>query len=71
MSNSEPLLSPTLVVVCVVMALAAGLVSRYLLRSTLFEVPGAGARAAFQLAAESTVLDRLSTVRRLARPWKG
>ncbi len=56
MSNSEPLLSPTLVIVCVVMVLAAGLVSRYLLRGPLFAVPGAGARAAIQLAAVATVL---------------
>lgn len=60
MSNSEPLLSPTLVIVCVVMVLAAGLVSRYLLRGPLFAVPGAGARAAIQLAAVATVLGAAS-----------
>ncbi|HYO03731.1 MAG TPA: ABC transporter permease [Mycobacterium sp.] len=49
-------MSPTLVIVCVVMVLAAGLVSRYLLRGPLFAVPGAGARAAIQLAAVATVL---------------
>lgn len=56
MSNSEPLLSPTLVIVCVVMAAAAGVVSRYVLRGSLWAVPTAGARAAIQLAAVATVL---------------
>ena len=56
MSNSEPLLSPTLVVVCVVMALAAGLVCRVFLRGSPWTVPSAGVRAAVQLAAVATVL---------------
>ena len=55
-NTSEPLLSPTLVVVCVAMALAAGLVSRYLLKGSLLAVPGAAARAALQLAAVAMVL---------------
>jgi putative ABC transport system permease protein len=54
--TSEPLLSPMLIIVCVVMALAAGLVSRYFLRGSLLGVLGAGARAAVQLAAVATVL---------------
>jgi len=56
MSNFEPLLSPTLVVVCVVMAVAAGLVSRFLLRGSLWVVPSAAVRAAVQLAAVALVL---------------
>ncbi|MBJ7340389.1 ABC transporter permease [Mycolicibacterium sp.] len=56
MHTAEPLLNPTLVIVCVVMALTAGLVSRYLLRGPLLAVPGAAARAAVQLAAVATVL---------------
>jgi putative ABC transport system permease protein len=55
-SNAEPLLSPTLVVVCVVMAVAAGLISRFLLRGSLSSVPSAALRAAIQLAAVATVL---------------
>jgi putative ABC transport system permease protein len=55
-SDSEPLLSPTLIVVCVVMAAAAGLVSRFLLRGSPWPVPAAAARAAVQLAAVATVL---------------
>lgn len=56
MSNSEPLLGPGLVVVCVVMAVAAGLVSKFVLRGSLWPVPGAAVRAAVQLAAVATVL---------------
>jgi putative ABC transport system permease protein len=55
-SNSEPLLMPTLVIVCVVMAVAAGLVSRLFLRGSLWPAPTAGMRAAVQLAAVATVL---------------
>jgi UDP-glucose/iron transport system permease protein len=55
-SNSEPLLSPTLVVVCVVMAVAAGLVSRFSLRGSVWPAPMAAIRAAVQLAAIATVL---------------
>ena len=56
MTNAEPLLSTTLVVVCVVMAVAAGLVSRFLLRGSVWSVPSAAVRAAVQLAAVATVL---------------
>ena len=56
MSNSEPVLGTSLVVVCVVMALAAGLVSRFLLRGSPWPVPSAAVRAAVQLAAVATVL---------------
>jgi putative ABC transport system permease protein len=55
-NNSEPLLSPTLVIVCVVMAVAAGLVSRFCLRGSPWTAPSAGARAAIQLAAVAGVL---------------
>lgn len=56
MSNSEPLLTPTLVIVCVVMAVAAGLVSRFCLRGSVWPAPIAAVRAALQLAAVATVL---------------
>jgi putative ABC transport system permease protein len=56
MSNSEPMLGVALVVVCVVMAVAAGVISRVFLRSSPWIVPRAGARAAIQLAAVATVL---------------
>lgn len=56
MSNSEPILGVPLVVVCVVMALAAGVISRVYLRTSPWVVPRAGARAALQLAAVATVL---------------
>jgi putative ABC transport system permease protein len=45
-----------LVIVCVVMAVAAGVVSRVFLRSSWWSVPSAGVRAAVQLAAVATVL---------------
>jgi putative ABC transport system permease protein len=45
-----------LVVVCVVMAVAAGVISRVFLRSSPWIVPRAGARAAIQLAVVATVL---------------
>ena len=61
MHNTEPLLSPTLVIVCVAMALAAGLVSRYLLQGSLLAVPSAAVRAAVQLAAVATVLTAAMT----------
>ncbi|MDT5065629.1 MAG: UDP-glucose/iron transport system permease protein [Mycobacterium sp.] len=56
MSASEPLLTPTLVIVCVVMAIAAGLVSKWFLRGSLWPAPTAAVRAAVQLAAVATVL---------------
>jgi putative ABC transport system permease protein len=55
-SNSEPLLGPSLIVVCVVMAVAAGLVSKFFLRGSPWPVPGAAVRAAVQLAAVASVL---------------
>ncbi|MCV7227782.1 ABC transporter permease [Mycolicibacterium komossense] len=55
-SNSEPVLGVPLVVVCVVMAIAAGVLSRVFLRSSPWIVPRAGARAALQLAAVAMVL---------------
>jgi putative ABC transport system permease protein len=55
-SNAEPLLSPALVVVCVIMAIAAGLVCRFALRTSPWTVPVAGVRAAIQLAAVALVL---------------
>ncbi len=45
-----------LIVVCVVMAIAAGVISRLFLRSSPWVVPRAGARAALQLAAVASVL---------------
>jgi putative ABC transport system permease protein len=55
-SNAEPLLSPALVVVCVIMAIAAGLVCRFALRTSPWTVPVAGMRAAIQLAGVALVL---------------
>ena len=55
-STTEPLLTPTLVVVCVVMALAAAAVNRFVLNGSPFAAPGAAIRAAVQLAAVATVL---------------
>jgi putative ABC transport system permease protein len=56
MSNSEPMLGVALVIVCVVMAVAAGVISRVFLRSSPWIVPRAAARAAIQLALVATVL---------------
>jgi putative ABC transport system permease protein len=56
MSGSEPLLTPALVIVCVVMALAAGAINRLALNGSAFDAPVAGIRAAAQLAAVATVL---------------
>jgi putative ABC transport system permease protein len=56
MSNAEPLLSPALVVVCVIMAVAAGLVCRLVLKTSAWTVPAAGVRAAVQLAGVALVL---------------
>jgi putative ABC transport system permease protein len=50
------MLGIALVVVCVVMAVAAGVIGRVFLRSSPWIVPRAGARAAIQLAAVATVL---------------
>jgi putative ABC transport system permease protein len=61
MSNAEPLLSPALVVVCVIMAIGAGVVSRFVLRGSLWAVPGAAVRAAIQLAGVALVLGAAMT----------
>lgn len=56
MSPHEPLLTPTLVAVCVVMAVLAALVNRVVLHGSPWAVPVAALRAAVQLAAVSAVL---------------
>ncbi|MCG5433325.1 ABC transporter permease [Mycobacterium sp. MYCO198283] len=56
MSSVQPLLSPTLIVVCVIMALAAAAVNRLILNGSPWAAPGAAVRAALQLAAVATVL---------------
>lgn len=56
MSAAEPLLTPTLVVVCVIMALAAAAVNRFALQGSPFSAPVAAIRASVQLAAVATVL---------------
>jgi putative ABC transport system permease protein len=53
---AQPLLTPTLIAVCVGMALAAGMVNRFVLGGTGFAAPSAAIRAAVQLAAVATVL---------------
>jgi putative ABC transport system permease protein len=60
-SNSEPILGVPLVVVCALMAVAAGVLGRVFLRSSPWVVPRAGARAALQLAAVATVLGAAMT----------
>jgi putative ABC transport system permease protein len=55
-SNAEPLLSPALVVVCVIMAVAAAVVCRLVLKTSPWTVPVAGVRAAVQLAGVALVL---------------
>ncbi|QPG68072.1 ABC transporter permease [Mycolicibacterium mucogenicum] len=56
MRGAEPLLTPMLIIVCVVMALAAAAVNRLALNGSVWEAPSAAVRAALQLAAVSTVL---------------
>lgn len=56
MRGAEPLLTPMLIIVCVVMAVAAAAVNRLALGGSVWEAPSAAARAALQLAAVSTVL---------------
>ncbi|MEH3128678.1 MAG: ABC transporter permease [Mycolicibacterium neoaurum] len=56
MSLHEPLLTPTLVAVCVLMALLAAAVNRVVLHGSPWAAPIAALRAAAQLAAVSTVL---------------
>lgn len=53
---AEPILSPTLIAVCVAMTIAAALVSRLALRGSWWPVPTAAVRAVAQLAAVATVL---------------
>lgn len=56
MSPHVPLLTPTLVAVCVVMAVLAALVNRVVLHGSPWAAPVAALRAAVQLAAVSAVL---------------
>ena len=56
MSPHEPLLTPTLVAVCVVMVVLAALVNRVVLHGSPWAAPVAALRAAVQLAAVSAVL---------------
>ncbi|MEN4474005.1 ABC transporter permease [Mycolicibacterium cosmeticum] len=56
MRTAEPLLTPTLVIVCVVMAVAAAAVNRLVLNGSPWAAPAAAVRAAVQLAAVATVL---------------
>ncbi len=56
MGGAEPLLTATLVIVCVVMALAAAAVNRLILNGSSWAAPSAAVRAAVQLAAVATVL---------------
>ncbi|MEN4446320.1 ABC transporter permease [Mycobacterium sp. SM3041] len=56
MRGAEPLLTPMLIIVCVVMAVVAAAVNRLALNGSVWEAPSAAARAALQLAAVSTVL---------------
>ncbi len=56
MRTAEPLLTPTLVIVCVVMAVAAAAVNRLALNGSPRAAPAAAVRAAVQLAAVATVL---------------
>lgn len=56
MRSAEPLLTPTLVIVCVVMAVAAAAVNRLVLNGSPWAAPAAAVRAALQLAAVATVL---------------
>lgn len=56
MRGAEPLLTPMLIIVCAVMALAAAAVNRFVLNGSTRDAPSAAVRAALQLAAVSTVL---------------
>lgn len=56
MSSVQPLLTPTLVIVCVLMVLAAAAVNRLVLKGSPWAAPGAALRAAVQLAGIATVL---------------
>lgn len=70
-STSQPLLSPALVVACVVMAVAAAVVCRVFLRQSPWTVPAASARAALQLAAVATVLAAAVTAARRSQADHG
>ncbi len=56
MSTAQPLLTPTLVAVCVIMALGAAAVNRFVLRGSPCAAPVAAIRASVQLAAVATIL---------------
>lgn len=56
MPSAEPLLTPTLILVCVAMAVAAAAVNRLVLKGSIWAAPSAAVRAALQLAAVATVL---------------
>jgi putative ABC transport system permease protein len=56
MLSSQPVLSPALIVVCVVMVIAAALIYRLTALGSPWTVPRAGIRAAVQLAAVAGVL---------------
>ncbi|MEU0497675.1 ABC transporter permease [Mycobacterium sp. NPDC006124] len=56
MSAAEPLLTPTLVAVCVMMAVLAAVVNRVVLHGSPWAAPTAALRATAQLAAVATVL---------------
>ena len=56
MSAAGPHLTPMLVAACVIMALAAAAVNRFVLRGSPFAAPVAAIRASVQLAAVATVL---------------
>ncbi|MBI5339104.1 MAG: ABC transporter permease [Mycolicibacterium rufum] len=56
MTAAGPVLTPTLVAVCVIMALAAAAVNRFVLSGSPFAAPVAAIRASVQLAAVATVL---------------
>jgi len=55
-STAEPLLTPTLVAVCVLMAVLAAVVNRMVLHGSPWAAPTAALRATAQLAAVATVL---------------
>jgi putative ABC transport system permease protein len=56
MLSSQPVLSPALIVVCVVMVIAAAVIYRLTALGSPWTVPWAGVRAAAQLAAVASVL---------------
>jgi len=54
--SGQPVLRPALIIVCVIMAITAGLIYRLTALGSLWTVPGAAIRAAVQLAAIASVL---------------